>query len=259
LETVAAPKEHVGDDHVRRDLTELRHGIILANRPIDRTQSDHRKVLTEIRASGADLVYMGGRSSTGAPGIVRQMRATGLVAPHVQFLGPGQLLDASVLEEATCEAALATNMRITFAGLPPSLMKGTARKTYEEYVKRFGQARSAWDLYAVEAGRVVVDAIRRASDELARATTFTTPHVAAECVVQPPARGKIDAEIHVVGALPDRGYAVEPLDVGFPPLLTRSQGAAPGSPIQGRRIAIPSIVTLIAVICGPAGSDGLTN
>ena len=77
---------------------------ILANQPIDRTQSDHRTLLTRIRASGADLVYMGGRSETGAPDIIRQMAEVGLVAPRVRFLGPGQLLADTVLEDATCAA-----------------------------------------------------------------------------------------------------------------------------------------------------------
>jgi branched-chain amino acid transport system substrate-binding protein len=43
--------------------------------------------------------------------------------------------------------------------------------SYESYVKMFAEARSNWDLYAVEAGRVAIDGIRRAADELGRAET----------------------------------------------------------------------------------------
>ena len=146
---------------------------ILANQPLDRTQPNHRALLTRIRASGADVVYMGGRSETGAPAFIREMAEVGLVAPRVRFMGPGQLRDDTVLEGATCAAAMATDMRVTFAGLPRAKMKGTGLRTYETFVERFGEARSPWDIYAVEAGRVVVDGIRRAADDLERAKTLS--------------------------------------------------------------------------------------
>ena len=145
---------------------------ILANQPIDRTQPNHRTLLTRIRASRADMVYMGGRSDSGAPDVIREMAEAGLVAPHVRFMGPGQLRDDTVLEGATCAAAIATDMRVTFAGLPREKMQGTGRRTYETFVERFGEERSPWDIYAVEAGRVVVDGIRRAADDLERAKTL---------------------------------------------------------------------------------------
>jgi branched-chain amino acid transport system substrate-binding protein len=144
---------------------------ILANEPLDRAQPDHGKLLAKIRASGADLVYMGGRSSTGAPSLIRQMAKAGLVAPRVRFLGPGQLLADEVLEEATCVAALATEMRVTLAGVHPTRMTGTGLDTYQAYVTKFGEVRGNYDLNAVEAGRVLVDGIRRAADALGRAET----------------------------------------------------------------------------------------
>jgi branched-chain amino acid transport system substrate-binding protein len=145
---------------------------ILANQRIDGGQPDHRTLLTSIRTSGADLVYMGGRSETGAPALVRQMAEVGLVAPRVRFMGPGQLLADTVLEDATCEAAMATDMRVTLPGLHPAQMKGTGLKTYQDYTRRFGEVRSIWDLNAVEAGRVAIDGIGRAAEELGHAETL---------------------------------------------------------------------------------------
>jgi branched-chain amino acid transport system substrate-binding protein len=145
---------------------------ILGNQSIDRTHRDHRALLSRIRASGADLVFMGGRSSTGAPAVIRQMAEAGLVTPRVRLMGSGQLLDDTLLEGATCEAALAIDMRVTLSGLHPSRMTGRGRTTYEEYVRRFGDARSSYDLNAVEAGRVAIDGIRRAADALGRAETL---------------------------------------------------------------------------------------
>ena len=145
---------------------------ILANQLLDRTQPNYRTLLTKIRESGADVVYMGGRSETGAPALIKEMAEVGLVAPHVRFMGSDQLRDDAVLEGATCAAAMATEMRVTFAGVPRAKMKGTGLKTYETFVERFGEERSPWDIYAVEAGRVVVDGIRRAADDLERAKTL---------------------------------------------------------------------------------------
>lgn len=145
---------------------------ILANEAIDWRQPDHKPLLTRIRASGADLVFLGNRGDSGAPAIIRQMSEVGLGAPRVRVMGPGQLLNDAVLKDATCEAALATDMRVTFGGLPPEKLKGIGLKTYEDYTRKFGKAPAGFDLYAVEAGRVAIDGIRRAADELGRANTL---------------------------------------------------------------------------------------
>jgi branched-chain amino acid transport system substrate-binding protein len=139
---------------------------VVANEGIDWKQPDQKPVLTKIRASGADLVYLGGVIETGAQVIIRQMKEVALVAPRTRFLGPDGLLEEELLKGATCEAALATEMRLTFAGLPFEKMRGVGAKTYEEYKKRFGKEPTAYALYAVEAGRVAIDGIRRAAPEL---------------------------------------------------------------------------------------------
>jgi branched-chain amino acid transport system substrate-binding protein len=136
---------------------------VVANEGIDWKQPDQKPVLTKVRASGADLVYMGGVIETGAQVIIRQMKEVGLVAPRVRFMGPDGLLEEELLKGATCEVAMATEMRVTFAGLPFEKMKGVGAKTYEEYKKKFGKEPTSYALYAAEAGRVAIDAIKRAA------------------------------------------------------------------------------------------------
>src|SRR6266568_495198 len=46
---------------------------VVANEGIDWKQPDQKPILTKVRASGADLVYMGGVIETGAQVIIRQM------------------------------------------------------------------------------------------------------------------------------------------------------------------------------------------
>jgi branched-chain amino acid transport system substrate-binding protein len=68
---------------------------------------------------------------------------------------------------------MATEMRVTFAGLPFEKMKGVGAKTYEDYKKKFGKEPTSYALYAAEGGRVAVDALKRAAPEIDRAKNIT--------------------------------------------------------------------------------------
>src|SRR5258705_5802 len=142
---------------------------VVANEGIDWKQPDQKPILTKVRASGADLVYMGGVIETGAQVIIRQMKEVGLVAPRTRFMGPDGLLEEELLKGATCDAALGTDMRITFAGLPFEKMRGVGAKTYETYKTKYGKEPTSSALYAAEGGRVIVDAIRRAASRIEQA------------------------------------------------------------------------------------------
>ena len=146
---------------------------IMANESIEFQQPDQRSVLAKIRDSGADMVYMGGVVGSGAPSVIRQMLDAGLVAPRVRFMGPDGLLQEALLRDATCDAAMATAVRVTIPGLPFEKMTGTGARTYADYKRRFGVEPTAFALYAVEAGRVGIDGIRRAAAELERTSDVT--------------------------------------------------------------------------------------
>src|SRR5436309_3202930 len=77
---------------------------VVANEGIDWKQPDQKPVLTKVRASGADLVYLGGVIETGAQVIIRQMKEVGLTAPRTRFMGPDGLLEEELLKGATCVA-----------------------------------------------------------------------------------------------------------------------------------------------------------
>ena len=78
-------------------------------------------------------------------------------------MGPDGLLEEELLKGATCDAALATEMRITFAGLPFEKMQGVGAKTYETYKAKYGKEPTSYALYAAEGTRVIIDAIKRAA------------------------------------------------------------------------------------------------
>src|SRR4026209_1751249 len=130
---------------------------VVANEGIDWKQPDQKPVLTKIRASGADLVYLGGVIETGAQVIIRQMKEVGLVAPRTRVMRPDRLLAAELLKGATCEAALATDMRITFAGLPFEKTRGVGAKTYETYKTKYGKEPTSYTNNTADAKPVIID------------------------------------------------------------------------------------------------------
>ena len=143
---------------------------VVVNEGIDWQQADQRPILARVKASGADLVYHGALLETGAPLIVRQMRDLGLVAARgVKYMGPDGLYEDEFLKAATCEALTAVDFRMTFGSLPFENMKGIGALTYESYKKTFGKEPTGYALYAAEAGRVAVDAIRRAAPDIDKA------------------------------------------------------------------------------------------
>jgi branched-chain amino acid transport system substrate-binding protein len=135
---------------------------VLGNEGIDYKQPDQKPILTKIRATGADLVYMGGVVETGAQTIIRQMKDLGMVAPKVKFMGPDGLYQEELLKAATCEAAEAVDMHISFASLPFEQMKGKGAEIYKQYKERYKVEPTSYALYSWEAAEVTIDAIKRA-------------------------------------------------------------------------------------------------
>jgi len=135
---------------------------VLGNEGIDYKQPDQKPILTKIRATGADLVYMGGVVETGAQTIIRQMKDLGMVAPKVKFMGPDGLYQEELLKAATCEAAEAVDMHISFASLPFEQMKGKGAEIYKQYKERFKVEPTSYALYSWEAAELTIDAIKRA-------------------------------------------------------------------------------------------------
>src|SRR5262249_20102929 len=67
----------------------------------------------------------------------------------------------------------ATDMRVTFAGLPFEKMRGIGAKTYETYKSKYGKEPTSYALYAAEGTRVILAAIKRAAPEIERAKDVT--------------------------------------------------------------------------------------
>ncbi len=134
---------------------------VLGNEGIDYKQPDQKPILTKIRASGADLVYMGAVVETGAQTIIRQMKDLGMVAPKVDFMGPDGLYEEELLKAATCDAAMGVDMHITFASLPFEQLVGKGGEVYKLYKERYKIEPTSYALYSWEAAEVTIEAIKR--------------------------------------------------------------------------------------------------
>jgi len=135
---------------------------VLGNEGIDYKQPDQKPILTKIRASGADLVYMGAVVETGAQTIIRQMKDLGMVAPKVSFMGPDGLYETELLKAATCDAALGVNMHITFASVAFDHMTGKGGEIYKLYKERYKVEPTSYALYSWEAAEVAIEGIKKA-------------------------------------------------------------------------------------------------
>ncbi len=124
---------------------------------IDSKASNYRSLVTKIRSSGADLVYFGGTTQTNAGQIVKDLASGGA---KVTLMLPDGCREFALIESAGKENIEGTY--VTFGGMPPDLLLGKGKEFYEAYKKKYKAEPEAYAVYGYEAGKVALDAIRRA-------------------------------------------------------------------------------------------------
>ena len=125
---------------------------------IDPKAANYRSLVTKIKGTDADLVYFGGTTQTNAGQLAKDLVAVGVRAKL--------MLPDGCREQALIDAAGKDNLDdrtyVTFGGLPPSQLKGRGRDFYENYKKKYNAEPEAYAVYGYEAGRVVLEGIKRA-------------------------------------------------------------------------------------------------
>ncbi|NBX25206.1 MAG: branched-chain amino acid ABC transporter substrate-binding protein [Planctomycetes bacterium] len=131
---------------------------VLGREGIDPKASNYKALANKIKASGADLVYYGGTTQTNAGQIAKDLRSAGVTSKY--------MVPDGCFEEAFILAAGAENLEgrtfITFGGLPANQLQGRGAKFREAYIARYRVEPEAYALYGYEAGRVLLDAVKRA-------------------------------------------------------------------------------------------------
>src|SRR5690606_25990038 len=111
-----------------------------------------------IDAAKADLVYFGGTTQTNAGQLAKDLKDGGSPA---KFMVPDGCFEQAFIESAGADA-LEGRAYITFGGLPPDQLTGKGADFVKAYTAKYGSKPEAYAIYAYEAAKVVIDAIRRA-------------------------------------------------------------------------------------------------
>ena len=125
---------------------------------IDPKAANYKALVTKMRTQSPDLVYFGGTTQNNAGQIAKDLVAGGLKA---KYLVPDGCREDAFIEAAGA-STLAGRAYITFGGVPPEQFSGKALAFLESYKATFQAEPQAYAVYGYEAGRVVIDAIRRA-------------------------------------------------------------------------------------------------
>jgi branched-chain amino acid transport system substrate-binding protein len=131
---------------------------VLGHEGIDPKAPEYKALLTKIKQLGPDLIYFGGTTQTNGGQIAKDMRNVGLAAKY--------MVPDGCFEEAFLSAAGVDNLNdityVTFGGVPPDRLTGRGAEFYRAYTERFKTKPEAYAAYGYEAGRVVLESIRRA-------------------------------------------------------------------------------------------------
>jgi branched-chain amino acid transport system substrate-binding protein len=125
---------------------------------IDVKSQEFRSLMTRIKSYEPDLIYFGGTTQSKGGQLAKDMVAAGL--------GSKMMVPDGCYEQAFIDSAGEVNVNdrvyVTFGGLPPSEQSGAGRQFVENYEKKFSVEPDVYGIYGYEAGKVVLDAIRRA-------------------------------------------------------------------------------------------------
>ena len=132
--------------------------VVTGHEGIDAKAANFRSLVTKIKSTGADLVYFGGTTQSGAGQLAKDLVSSGVKA---KLMMPDGCRESALIESAGKEN-LEGRAYVTFGGLPPSQLQGKGRDFYEAYKKKYNAEPEAYAVYGYESGKVVMEAIRRA-------------------------------------------------------------------------------------------------
>jgi len=144
-------------DGFRSRATELGFKV-LGQETIDFQKDDFKPVILKIKGLSPDLVYFGGTTQTKAGEIARDLVAEGL---RCKLMVPDGCFEDRFIANAGAEN-LNDRCFLTFGNVPPEKLTTKAADFASNYKKRFAQDPEFHAVYAYEATKVAIEAIRRA-------------------------------------------------------------------------------------------------
>ncbi len=128
---------------------------------IDTKAPNYRALVTKLKATTPDLVYFGGTTQSNAGQVAKDLRSGGYEGKY--------MVPDGCFEQAFIEAAGADNLNdntfVTFGGLPPEKLTGRGAEFCSAYRTKYSADPEAYAAYGYECGRVVLQAIARATSK----------------------------------------------------------------------------------------------
>ncbi|MCQ3933052.1 MAG: branched-chain amino acid ABC transporter substrate-binding protein [Chloroflexi bacterium] len=139
-------------------------GLEVAGRAsVESTDIDFRALLTDVLASGADLVFGGFVLDSGGPQVIQQMNELGLFEEGINFMGPDGLASTALFEQIGGVDIASGSVYISFPGpLASALESEDGVRFYEDYVEIHEEEPDPFAVYAYQSMMVILDSIERA-------------------------------------------------------------------------------------------------
>jgi branched-chain amino acid transport system substrate-binding protein len=139
---------------------ELKIQVLGAQESIDIKQNDFRNVMSKIAQNKPDLIYFGGTSQTKAGQIAKDILSAGM--KDVKLMVPDGCYELAFIQAAGAETFETLKCYVTFGGLPPDKLTGKGKEFVDKYKVKYGKMPEGYAIYGYEAGKVAVEAIKRA-------------------------------------------------------------------------------------------------
>lgn len=124
---------------------------------IDPTAVDYTTLIQEVKSSGADLLYFGGRTQTNGGELLKDLRDA---VEHVTWIGPDGVLENAFIDAAGEEAA--EGAYATFVGGPYHHLQGKGATFYQAYKARYNSEPEAYAIFGYDAMLAALSAIDKA-------------------------------------------------------------------------------------------------
>lgn len=130
---------------------------VLGRDGIEGKAQNYTALMTKIASLGPDLVYFGGIVDNNAGQLLKDMRAAGMDAATVKFMGPDGIQTDSFITAAGADIAEGTYA--TIAGLPSDRLGEAGKGYYTNYEAKYGLKSESYGIYGYEAANVALAAI----------------------------------------------------------------------------------------------------
>jgi branched-chain amino acid transport system substrate-binding protein len=133
---------------------------VLGHQGIDPKAQNYTSLMTAIKDTNPDLVYFGGIVDNNAGQILKDMRAVGMPADKVKFMGPDGIDTQTFIDAAGPD--IAEGSYTTIAGLSADKLGPKGQEYYKKYKEKYSIDAESYGIYGYEAANVALAALNKA-------------------------------------------------------------------------------------------------